>query len=266
MYNKELQLIETQERAYLLGLFYADGCVCRTNNSCSIVLHKKDEYLLIRLAELFPFFKLRTSKANVSTLDCTNKQLKIDLISYGVLPQKSSVTRDKMKVPRIPRGLYRHFIRGFFDGDGSVYKQRTANVKIEIGCTSFRLITDIAHILYNNRITVNMRCSYHGTANRTLDFYKIYTSSYKQSKLFADFIYRDSVIHFDRKYDLLNSAGPIIMEKPLCPKCGSNNTLNNGYRKGKHRIRCKDCNKMSTVTTALSISNSTNAEDELLEA
>ena len=56
MYNRELQVIDTQEKAYLLGLFYADGNVGINNSQCRIELSIKDKDLIFRLKEIFPFF------------------------------------------------------------------------------------------------------------------------------------------------------------------------------------------------------------------
>lgn len=266
MYNRELQFIDTQEKAYLLGLFYSDGYVSTKANACAITLHAKDLYLLEKLKQIFPFFKTIKSHANAYKFLCVNKDLKIDLLANGVYTQKSSTNRELLKIPNINEKLLHHFIRGYFDGDGSVYKQKIANIKIEIGGTSFNFITNIIKVLYDNKINVNLHCKYAGSGLRTLDYYLIYTSSYKESKLFANFIYKDSNIHLIRKFELLNLK---IEEKPkirhICPKCGSNETIYNGFRNNKIRIKCKNCNKMSSITAPDS-SNVISGGDELLEA
>lgn len=265
-YTNELQQIDTQEKAYLLGLFYSDGYVCSSNNNCGITLHKQDLELLQRIILLFPFFKLRKPHLKAYKIDCTSKKLKEHLILNGVLPLKSSVNKDRLTLKNLSPLLYSHFIRGYFDGDGSVYSQKLFNIKIEIGGTSFNLITEIIKILYDNKINVNLTCSFEGTGLKTMPYYKLYTSSYKNSKLFADFIYRDSSIHMERKFLRLNVV-PEYKEKARlqCPKCNSLKTLYSGYRNGKTRIKCKDCKKMSTILTAPDSSNIISGGDELLE-
>lgn len=57
MYNNELKNIDSPEKAYLLGLFYSDGCIY-SKNCCyyaSIVLHEDDKYLLKIIVSKFPF-------------------------------------------------------------------------------------------------------------------------------------------------------------------------------------------------------------------
>ena len=48
MYNNELKNIDSSEKAYLLGLFYSDGCIHSSDGSyyASITLHEDDKYLL----------------------------------------------------------------------------------------------------------------------------------------------------------------------------------------------------------------------------
>lgn len=49
MYNRELQSIDTQEKAYLLGLFYADGNVGINQTQCRIELKLEDKELIFHL-------------------------------------------------------------------------------------------------------------------------------------------------------------------------------------------------------------------------
>lgn len=266
IYNNELQYIDTEQKAYLLGLFYSDGYICSTNNNCGITLHNNDLDALNDIIILFPFFKLRNSHKNASKIDCTSKNLKQHLLEHGVLHLKSSINRELLSLKNIPPSLISHFIRGFFDGDGSVYKQKLFNIKIEIGCTSFNLITEILKILYDNRINCNMSCSYSGTGLRTIDYYKIYTSSYRESKKFSEYIYSNASIFMKRKYEKLTVIPEYeTRERLKCPYCFSSNTLFNGERNNKIRISCKDCKKQSSILTALNSSNIIDGEDELLE-
>lgn len=272
MYNNELKNIDSPEKAYLLGLFYSDGCIIDFNNSyaASIVLHEDDKYLLEKLQKLFPFFSLKKQTNNAWQLICTKKALVKDLYSNGVLFRKSTENKDNLRFPNIPKELQSHFIRGFFDGDGSVYKQKQGNTKIEIGGTCFYLITDIIKVLYNNRITVNLRCKYVEEALRKHDFYILYTSSDKISKQFADYIYKDCrELYLKRKYDRLYFIPEYHrMERLTCPLCRGINTVRLGSRQMLHglmlRGSCKDCKKQFSITAPV-ISNDNSGEGELLE-
>lgn len=51
--------------------------------------------------------------------------MKADLISHGCIPQKSLI----LKFPEISKELIPHFIRGYFDGDGSVGIYNNSSIK-----------------------------------------------------------------------------------------------------------------------------------------
>lgn len=273
-YSNEFHVIDTPEKAYVLGLIFSDGNICNYNNSYHICIsqHENEEYLLDIITEMFPFFKksISTCTPQVRVLSCSKKSLYDDLLYWGVLPQKSNENRFNLRFPSIPQELQSHFIRGYFDGDGSVYRQKLGNTKFEIGGTCFYMITDLIKILYDNGIDVNIRCKHTGEGLRTIDFYVLYASSDKVSKKFAEYIYRDcGDLYMKRKYDKLNYVPDYYKpESPVCPICGGNNTLRLGYRQQKTRLvlrgKCKDCNKMFSITAPVS-SNINSGEDELLE-
>lgn len=274
VYSREFKSIDTPEKAYILGLIYSDGYVGCYSGSyvTTIVMHKDDIELLKKIQSLFPFYHLRKHSETSYCLICNKKDCYNDLVSNGVLEKKSTDNKEYLKFPDITEELQSHFIRGYFDGDGSVFKQKLGNTKIEIGGTGFRMITDIVRILYNNRITVNLRCKYAGKALRKNDFYTLYTSSDKVSKDFARYIYKDSNgLFLQRKYDRLFYIPEYHKkERLICPCCGNNSTTYLGIRKMLHhtmqRGYCKNCNKQFSIKlTAPLNSNIQSGGDELLE-
>lgn len=125
--------IDTEEKAYYLGLIYADGCLIAPSNyggknrtyRLSIMLQQEDGYILENLAEHLeakisikhtPSQVRKKEKPN-TVVNKSGEQLGLDLISQGVNPNK---TMTGLRFPKIPQYLERHFIRGFFDGDGSI--------------------------------------------------------------------------------------------------------------------------------------------------
>lgn len=273
-YNNEFKVIDTPEKAYVLGFIYSDGCIGEYNHSyrIDIVQHKDEEYLIDKIQQLFPFFKKSnyTNKGMAFELVNNQKALFEDLKALGVYPNKSNENRYNLRFPNIAKELQSHFIRGYFDGDGSVYKQKVGNTKIEIGGTCYYMITDIIKILYDNKITVNLRCKYAESGIRTLDFYILYTSSDKISKQFAEYIYKDcGDLYMKRKYDkLLYIPEYHRMERLTCPNCNGGNTVRLGSRQTLQGLRlrgmCKDCNKRFSITAPVD-SNINSGEDELLE-
>lgn len=117
--------INTEAKAYFLGLLYADGYNNEERNCVQISLQEQDKEIL----ELFnkeiksnrPLLFLNLKKYNKNNQNCYRLSISSVKISkrlkeLGCLQKKSF----KIIFPTFLReDLIRHFIRGYFDGDGS---------------------------------------------------------------------------------------------------------------------------------------------------
>jgi intein/homing endonuclease len=265
MYNREFNIIDSELKAYTLGLWFADGCII-DSGSIQITL-KDDDDIIDKIANEFPFFNINTN-GNALVLRKQDTLLAEDFKLHGALPRKSYENRELLNVPKIKEELIHHFIRGFFDGDGSVFIQKVNNIKLEIGCAGFNFISQILKILYDNGIFLYMRCDPPLEINvRKQNYYIIYSSSYVISKKFAEFIYKDATIFMNRKRILLEKEliSRNAKERLSCQHCSSINTTYVGFRNKKVRIYCKDCDTRSSQT-APNYSNIISGEDELLES
>lgn len=109
--------IDTEEKAYLLGLLATDGNV--SGGTISLALKARDRVLLehfeqaigLRPSSIRPMLKgmLRTSVSSV--------EMAGDLARLGVVPNKTMTLRWPEGVPE---NLERHYLRGVFDGDGGI--------------------------------------------------------------------------------------------------------------------------------------------------
>lgn len=134
--------IETEIQAYILGILMSDGSV---NEDYQIKLHinEKDKELFEYLKVISPEageYSLKGYESNAKTPDgrtvknkgsvalyINSKILYEDLGNYGIVPNK---TYKELSLPNLPNELMRHFIRGYFDGDGSfTYSVRKPNPK-----------------------------------------------------------------------------------------------------------------------------------------
>lgn len=126
------QEIETPQKAYILGLFYADGCNAIENNKVVITLQNGDQKILETIRDIIqptkPIYfrgphKLKgkngtefNSKGHY-TLAIISQKICKDLERHGMTPRKSM----KLAWPHwLKEDLIPHFVRGFFDGDGGV--------------------------------------------------------------------------------------------------------------------------------------------------
>lgn len=127
--------IDTEEKAYWLGFMFADGYIVNHENR-----YGEDSFGLT-LAEdsldSIEKFKKSLHATNPILYDnsksigqplakivLTSQKTVNDLIDKGCVKQKSLILQPPKKVPE---KLLSHFIRGFFDGDGSLMKYNYNN-------------------------------------------------------------------------------------------------------------------------------------------
>ena len=191
--------IDTEEKAYFLGLIYSDGCLYK--NILSVSLVEIDSHIL----ESFLFFLNSESKLyNIpprkkthqpqKKLMISNSKLSEDLKFLGVMERKSL----SLKFPtedQVPKKFLNHFIRGVFDGDGSVFSyDRKINNKTytEIGLSiisSNEFIEGLKNVLnYGNSYTTN------NDRNSIISFKKK-----NQIESIIDYLYEDATIFLKRK-------------------------------------------------------------------
>lgn len=110
--------IDTPEKAYWLGFIYADGSLA-PNNTLRIGLHKEAKKHLTKFAKAVGYTgKIRgPDKDGRYDLDLTSKKFAEDLRDKGVVENKTFIVRYP---DFLSRELNRHFIRGVFDGDGTI--------------------------------------------------------------------------------------------------------------------------------------------------
>lgn len=264
MYNRELQVIDTSNKAYLLGLFYSDGNVSLNQHHSRLFINENDH--IIKLKEKFPFFNIQLhSNYILEGLQSGIANVRKDLIDNGCLPAKSTINKDNLKLPSLNNKLMPHFIRGYYDGDGGCslnYSATKEKKSLYIYSASKYLLEQIIQVLQTN----NIECSLIET-----HIYMIYikTSCFKK---YYDYIYTNAELYLERKEQLLKKILTettffIKKDAPNCKFCNSKNTVNNGTsissKRGKEqRILCKTCNRNFTITALIS-SNINNGEDEL---
>ncbi len=103
--------------AYALGLLITDGCVSKSG---TVSLCLNDKELLEKVKYAMRAEHNITASMRQNGLYCfrfTRENMVRDLCELGVVPSKSLV----VKFPDVPREYLSDFIRGVFDGDGSVY-------------------------------------------------------------------------------------------------------------------------------------------------
>ena len=116
------RVVDSEEKAYLLGLIASDGSL-NHNGAVTIKLHNKDIDILVKIKKIFnidiPIFKSKDMRG----ICISSKKIMKDIaFLLGVDVNQKSLKKDKIvKMPKFDNLFFQWaFIRGYFDGDGSI--------------------------------------------------------------------------------------------------------------------------------------------------
>jgi len=152
-------VIDNEEKAYWLGFLYADGCVRKTKSGSQLVLKlsvKDEEHLNLFKKNIESEHKIVYTESRVMTknnvlsisnncsLRVNSNELVEKIINQGCVPRKTFT----IERPKINDDLIRHFIRGFYDGDGNFfYSEKTKMSVMTIVCASDKFRTFLIEIM-----------------------------------------------------------------------------------------------------------------------
>lgn len=120
--NDNYFAVETHNSAYILGFLAADGSIAKNNNRIKIGLSIIDfdflDKIRIELGSNKPITTYINSQGYEScTWECSSQTIKKDLARYNIIPQKTL----KFVFPKhLSKEYWIDFIRGYWDGDGSI--------------------------------------------------------------------------------------------------------------------------------------------------
>lgn len=207
-------VIDNEQKAYILGLLYADGCNNTKRNAIMLSLKEDDKDILDQITQLLqptkPLRYICNSKQrkrngfenskNSWQLNISNKHISQRLVELGCVSNKTNF----LKFPteeQVPKHLQRHFIRGYFDGDGSVSDGKRCKVNI-IGTIDF--IKKIQIILFNELSFAPTKLTDRWKERKT-NIRSLGIAGRKQCISFRDWLYKDATICLERKKNIFDS-------------------------------------------------------------
>lgn len=192
--------INSPDKAYWLGFLMADGFIeskrKNGNQKFGVTLQIKDEKHLYKFKEALnatnPIKIYKGSGYNKDGLFAkiliTSQQIVDDLSKYGVVEHKTGIEQ----IPQnIPMRFVRDFIRGYFDGDGSIYFQKTNNAYFVSIVGPYDILQSI-----NNFLNIDAKI------HPDKSIYQVAYTNRKDVYNFLHTIYQDSSVYLDRKYQL----------------------------------------------------------------
>ena len=210
--------IDTEEKAYWLGFIMADGCITDESRLSLTLQRKSDEYnLLLRLQSFLETDNYINEKticdkrgfvSESYVFRVTSKVLCNRLKQLKIVTQKTG----KECIPRgIPKRLYRHFIRGFFDGDGSLKKSVNRNyLRMNIGSCSLLILEQIRDYVQEK---TGYKISIYENKKYKRMFYLLESNSKYAVAEFCKLIYRRSKICLERKFNQAKTTFKICPPK-----------------------------------------------------
>lgn len=245
-YNKSVRHdffknIQTEIQAYLLGFFAADGNMNNTRYNLRIKLTEQDSEIIdlykfyispeayTRHLSNFDFINRGQVRHTKNSIECNIASTTIwnDIFNLGYRPNKTYL---EQHIPiNIPNNLLNHFIRGYFDGDGSFSaciaepnrKNREINKKLRtyfsICAKRTEILEDIQRVFQNNNINTKIYPC------RRDDMYVLATASKKECKKVFDYLYQDFNFCLTRKYNKFNYYINTEVKQIISDYCNAQN-------------------------------------------
>lgn len=196
--------IHEEWKYYFLGWLYSDGNLYTKakKNTISLCIQEEDKYIL-------DYFNQKIFK-NKKKLNYREAKLKkgthylckplwrfqIDSIEIVSKLKQFGLIENRSKLITFPdhldKALLHHFIRGVFEGDGCITKNRTNKYKcVSISSASYNFIIELQSILEKNHIHTNIY--------KNKEIYSIKTCKKETILKFKEFIYKNCEMYLKRK-------------------------------------------------------------------
>jgi intein-encoded DNA endonuclease-like protein len=196
-------VIDTADKAYILGMFWSDGCNNTKRGQITLGLQDRDKELLEGINRAVESDKpLWCSKLHNKNehwrdsyvLSLQSRHMSSVLESYGMVPRKSLV----LEFPDIiDESLYASFIRGYFDGDGSIYINYNNPKQTEVSMTGTLMFLERVQEICNQ---MGIKTTIYNKLNTNNTVRTLYITNHTDRIKFLDWIYKDADLKMERKY------------------------------------------------------------------
>lgn len=199
------RVIDTEDKAYLLGFLLADGCIYHNSKANTyricFQLNVTDKYIV-------DLFKQKTNTSSSILVDnrkhssccscnITNNIMALDLMNHGMIIGKPNRT-----FPQVRNDLIHHLLRGIFDGDGCIsYRKRTrknsSTYRAKVDISGYYNILNPIKDIYDKIIGISKYTFRADSNSKILGYLDVYRTS--DILLFYEYIYNKAHYYLKRK-------------------------------------------------------------------
>lgn len=222
--NNFFNTIDSELKAYILGYVLADGCVIiepKKRNGVIYSYSKRlcfcssiDDREVLELIQksIAPTSKLKEFhnakgaliRKNQLTLRFSSIKIVDDLINLNIKPRKTYDFDFTFDFNKIPKKLIRHFIRGFFDGDGTSSKRNISFIGTSL--PFFNQLNDIIKEFIPGISSYFIKQPCKNVMCYNLHF----NLGFGYKAKFIDFLYKDANYYLKRKYTKLYTENIVL--------------------------------------------------------
>ena len=185
------ETIDTEAKAYWLGYISADGCIGMDNNCYRVEITSKDiEHLEKWHRDIDSNHEIHISYEKYGkSIHCSEKMYH-DILKYGITERKSLTLEINFNL--IPQSLIHHFIRGNFDGDGTICFENKKNIRKQVVV----VFLGTQHLISNIQKILNIK----NKIRKIENIYSLSVSGNKKTMTILNWMYNNATIYLDRKY------------------------------------------------------------------
>ena len=194
---------QSPNMAWLLGFLASDGSISSSDNTIKIGLSAKDKEILEKIKNELKIENKIVEYTTKDGFDCvdlhwTCEEHKKELKEYGITPRKTFTLKPPVK---LNEKYYIDFIRGYFDGDGSVNlihsKDKISGLRWQICSATKEILQWIIEVL-DNKYDIPPVKIY---KSNTLKSFYYFQYSTKATKLIYNILYTPNSLFLKRKKD-----------------------------------------------------------------
>ena len=177
--------LDSELSSYWLGYLMADGYVSENKNE--IILTSKDKITIENFQkDLNTNYPITIKQSKYYSIVIISKLIKKDLIRIGCTPRKTFT----LQFPCVPMKVINHFIRGYFDGDGSIWYDSQVNSLRSEFLGTYNFLLEI-----KNQINLNSKANILPKGN----IYRYSVSGNNLNTTLKQYLYKDATRYLERK-------------------------------------------------------------------